>query len=296
MLSKRVKFWLCLLVVVSLLGLSVACGGGDDDDVVEEDGSSTGGSTGTPYQASGNEGTVTGKVAFTGAVDPPQAIDMNADSACAQKNPNAVAETVVVKDGKLQNVFIYIKDGNTADGKKITGFAFPPPGEPVILDQNGCHYVPHVIGIQANQGFEVKNSDPTSHNVNVQGKQNPPWNIVQGPNAQPIMQKFPRPETVIPIKCNQHPWMKAYVGVVNHPFYAVSGADGSYTIKGLPPGKYNLVAWHERYGEKTMEVNLAAKGTATADFAFDSATASDVPRSGSLQVMPAIEFPMMSGH
>ncbi len=295
MLSKRVKFWLCLLVVVSLLGLSVACGGGDDDDVVEEDGTSSG-PTGTPYVASGNEGTVTGTVAFTGAPDAPQAIDMNADSACAQKNPNAVAETVVVKDGKLQNVFIYIKDGTTADGKKITGFAFPVPTQPVTLDQDGCHYVPHVIGIQANQPFEVKNSDPTSHNVNVQGKQNPPWNVVQGPNGQPILQKFPRPESAIPIKCNQHPWMKAWVGVLSHPFFAVSGADGSFTIKNLPPGKYNLVAWHERYGDKTMEINLAAKGTATADFSYSAATASDVPRSDSLQVMPAMEFSMRSGH
>ncbi len=298
MLSKRVKFWLCLVAVVSLLALSVACSKGDDDDIVEEDGteSTGGGAKGTPYQASGNEGTVTGKVAFNGTAPAPAPIDMNADAACASKNPNAVAETAVVKDGKLKNVFVYIKDGTTADGKKITSFAFAVPGDPVKLDQDGCHYTPHVLGIQAEQKFVVTNSDPTSHNVNVQGKSNPPWNMVQSPNGPPIEQKFPRAEVLIPLKCNQHPWMKAYVGVLNHPFYAVSAEDGSYTIKNLPPGKYTLVAWHERYGEKTMEVTLAAKGSATADFAYDATTASDTIRSNSLEIMPAIEFPMLMRH
>ncbi len=297
MFSKRVKFWLCLLAVVSLLALSVACSRGNDDDIAEEDGTeSTGGPKGTPYQTSGNEGTVTGKVAFNGAAPATQPIDMNADAACASKNPNAIAETALVKDGKLQNVFIYIKDGTTADGKKITGLSFPVPSEPAKLDQNGCHYLPHVLGVRAEQAFVVTNSDPTSHNVNVQGKSNPPWNTSQGPNAAPINQKFVRAETLIPIKCNQHPWMKAYVGVLNHPFFAVSAEDGSFTIKNLPPGKYNLVAWHERYGEKNMEINLAAKGTATADFAYDATTASDTPRSNSLEIMPALEFPMLMRH
>lgn len=297
MLSKRVKFWLCLVAVVSLLALSVACSRGDDEPIDDgDDPTASGGPKGTPYQASGNEGSVTGKVAFTGTPPTPAPIDMNADAACAQKNPNAVAETAIVKDGKLANVFIYIKDGTTADNKKISSFAFNVPAEPVKLDQNGCHYTPHVLGIQADQKFVVTNSDPTSHNVNVQGKSNPPWNMVQSPNGQPIEQKFPRAEVLIPLKCNQHPWMKAYVGVLNHPFYSVSGEDGSFTIKNLPPGKYTLVAWHERYGEKTMEVNLAAKGTATADFAFDGSTASDTPRSNTLEVMPAIEFPMLMRH
>jgi len=295
MLSKRVKFWICLFAVLSLLSLSMACGRGGDDDVAEDEGT-TGGPTGTPYQTTGNEGTVAGKISLNGPAPAPQPIDMNADAACASKNPNAVAETAVVKDGKLKNVFVYVKDGTTADGKKISTFSFPVPSEPVSLDQNGCHYVPHVVGIQANQKFLVTNSDPTAHNVNVQGKGNPPWNTSQPPNAQPIEQKFPRAEVLIPVKCNQHPWMKSYIGVMNSPFFSVSSEDGSFTIRGLPPGKYNIVAWHEKYGEKTMEVTITAKGSATADFAYDAATASDTPRSGYMEVLPAIEFPMLMRH
>jgi hypothetical protein len=295
MLSNRVKFWISLFAVLSLLSLFPACGGGDDGDI--DDGpDSTTGPTGTPYQTTGNEGTVTGKIAFTGTAPAPQSIDMNADSACARKNPNAVAETAVIKDGKLKYVFVYIKDGQTADGKKITSFSFPVPADAVTLDQNGCHYVPHVMGIQANQKFLVTNSDPTAHNVNVQGKGNPPWNTSQPPSAPPIEQKFPRAEVIIPIKCNQHPWMKAYVGVMNSPFFAVSGEDGSFTIKGLPPGKYTLVALHEKFGEKSMEITIAAKGSATADFSFDGATVTDSMQSNSMEVLPAIELPMLMRH
>jgi len=221
---------------------------------------------------------------------------MNADAACASKNPNAVAETAVVKDGKLGNVLVYIKDGTTSDNKKITSFAFPVPADPVKLDQNGCHYVPHVVGIQAKQKFVVTNSDPTSHNVNVQGKSNASWNNVQSPNAPPIEQTFARPEVIIPIKCNQHPWMKSYVGVLGHPFYAVTGPDGSFTLKGVPPGKYTLVAWHEKFGEKTLQIDLASKGSATADFAFDASASAEVIRSDFMEILPAIEFPMLMQH
>lgn len=295
MFSKRVKFWLCLLAVLSLLSFSVACSSSDDDDVVDEQGTE-GGTTGTPYQVTGNEGTVTGTIKFNGTPPAPQPIDMNADAACSSKNPNAVAETAVVKDGKLGNVLVYIKDGTTSDNKKITSFAFPVPADPVKLDQNGCHYVPHVIGIQAKQKFVVTNSDPTSHNVNVQGKSNASWNNVQSPNAPPIEQTFARPEVIIPIKCNQHPWMKSYVGVLGHPFYAVTGPDGSFSLKGVPPGKYTLVAWHEKFGEKTLQIDLASKGSATADFAFDASASAEVIRSDFMEILPAIEFPMLMQH
>lgn len=296
MLPKRLRFWICLFAILSLLSLAMACGGGGDDDVAEEEGA-PGAPTGTPYQVTGNEGTVTGKISLNGPAPAPQQIDMNADAVCAGKNPNAVSETAVVKDGNVQYTFVYVKDGTTSDtNKKISGFSFPVPSEAVTLDQNGCHYVPHVLGIQINQKLAVTNSDQTSHNVNVQGKNNAQWNKLQSPNGPPIEEKFLRSEVIIPVKCNQHPWMKSYIGVLNNPFYNVSGADGTFTIKGLPPGKYTIVAWHEKYGEKTMEVTLAAKGSATADFTYDAATASDIPRSGSLEVMPAIEFPMLMGH
>lgn len=296
MLSERVRLWICLVGILSLLTLSVACGGPDDVDDVDDSNSNSGASAGPPYQVTGNEGTVSGKIVLNGPTPAPQAIDMNADATCASKNPNAVAETVVVKDGMLKNVFVYVKDGTTSEGKKITGFSFAPPAGAVTLDQNGCHYVPHVLGIQTNQKFLVTNSDATAHNVHVQGKGNPEWNTSQPSGAPPIEKKFLRSEVVIPVKCDQHPWMKSYIAVVNHPFYAVSSDDGSYTIKGLPPGKYNVVAWHEKYGEKTMEITVEAKGSATADFTYDAATAFNSPTHNSLEVLPAIEFPMLMGH
>lgn len=295
MLPKRARFWLFFSVVVCLLTLSLACGGGDDEE--DDEGTSNTGApqAGTPYKSTGNEGTITGKVALNGAAPAPKPIDMNADAACASKNPNAVAEDIVIKDGKVVYTFVYIKDGQPTAGKKIGDYSFPVPDTPVVLDQDGCHYKPHVLGLQANQKFQVKNSDPTAHNVNVQPKGNTAWNQSQPPNAPPIEKTFTRAETLIPIKCNQHPWMKAWVGVLKHPFYAVTKEDGSFEIKGVPPGKYTLVAWHEKYGEKTMDVTVADKGSATADFTYDSGATASI-QGGSLEVMPALELPMLMNH
>ena len=294
MFMKRARFWLALFVVVSLLSL-VACKGDDDDEDIAEDGDTTTERAGTPYKSTGNEGTIKGLVTLTGDAPAPKPIDMNADPACSSKNPNAVAEDVVVKDGKIEYVFVYIKDGAMTDGKKIGTFSFPVPPSPVVLDQDGCHYKPHVLGIQTEQKFQVKNSDPTAHNVNVQPKGNTPWNQSQPPNAPVIEKTFTRAETLIPVKCNQHPWMKAWIGVLKHPFYSVSKADGSFEIANVPPGKYTVVAWHEKFGEKTMEVTVGDKATATADFAFDSGAAASA-QGGSLEILPALELPMLMQH
>ena len=296
MLPKRARFWLVLFVIVSLLSLGSSCSK-DEDDEDEGPDDTTGTTAAVPYQSKGNEGTITGNVTFSGAAPAPKPIDMSADAACSTKNPNATAEDLVVKDGKLEYAFIYIKDGQTADGKKISGLSFPVPGDSVKLDQDGCHYKPHVLGIQTKQKFEVVNSDPTAHNVNVQPNSNPKWNQSQPPSAPPIVKSFDRAETLIPVKCNQHPWMKAYIGVLNHPFYGVSREDGTFEIKGVPPGKYTVVAWHEKWkGEKTMEVTVPEKGSTTADFAFDGSAMASVLDGGSLEVLPALELPMLMQH
>jgi hypothetical protein len=294
MFIKRARFWLALFVVVSLLSL-VACGGSDDEEDEADAGDATTETAGTPYKSTGNEGSIKGLVSLTGDAPAPKPIDMNADPACSSRNPNAVAEDVVVKDGKIEYVFVYIKDGALTDGKKIGTLSFPVPTTPVMLDQDGCHYKPHVLGIQTNQKFQVKNSDPTAHNVNVQPKGNTPWNQSQPPNAPLIEKTFTRAETLIPIKCNQHPWMKAWVGVLKHPFYGVSKVDGSFEIANVPPGKYTVTAWHEKYGEKTMDVTVGDKASATADFTY-SPTASASPQGGSLEIMPALEVPMLARH
>jgi hypothetical protein len=292
--SVSLRRLLALLVALTLVSLAVACGS-DDDEAEDEDNSNATETAGTAYKPSGNEGAITGTVAFTGAAPAAKSISMDADPACASSNPNAQAEDVVVHDGKLQNVFVYVKDGKTADGKSLASFKFDPPAPEAVLDQHGCQYHPHVLGIMSTQALKVTNSDQTTHNVNVQPKSNQGFNQAQSQGAPPISKNFPRAEVVIPIKCNQHPWMKSYLNVMRTPFFGLSGADGKFEIKGVPPGTYTVVAWHEKFGEKTMSVTVAAKEAKTQDFAYDGAAAA-ARGAGSLEVLPAIEFPMISHH
>ncbi|HEX8473791.1 MAG TPA: carboxypeptidase regulatory-like domain-containing protein [Pyrinomonadaceae bacterium] len=297
---KSARMLAALLLALSLMTFSAACGGGDDDeeDIAEEDAAGATETAGVKYAPTGNEGSVTGTIAFAGTAPAPKSISMDQDPVCSSSNPNALAEDLVVKDGKLQNVFVYVKDGKTADGKNITALAFDPPAQPAVLDQKGCHYVPHVLGIQTGQKLSVTNSDQTAHNVNVQANSNPKFNKSQPPAAAPIEQAFNRAETLIPVKCNQHPWMKSYIGVLKHPFFGVSGEDGKFEIKGLPPGTYTLVAWHERYGDKQQQasVTIGQKETKTQDFSFAATTASNTLSGGTLQLMPALELPMLGQH
>jgi cbb3-type cytochrome oxidase cytochrome c subunit/cytochrome c551/c552/plastocyanin len=248
----------------------------------------------TAYTPKGNEGGVVGTIAFNGTAPERKAISMDADNACAASNPNPLSEDAVVNDGKLQNVFVYVKDGKLAEGgRSITGFTFAPPSPDVVLDQKGCQYTPHVVGVMTTQQVRVLNSDQTTHNVNVQPKSNQGFNQAQGSGAAPIVKTFPRPEVQVPVKCNQHPWMKAYLNVMRHPFFAVSGADGRFEIKGLPPGTYTVAAWHERFGEKTQSITVGAGESKTQDFQFDAAAARNGSAPGSFEVLPAIEFPML---
>src|SRR2546421_2433289 len=286
MLSKSTRLWLGLIIATSLRSLASACGKGGDE---AED---TGTTTGKTYTAKGNEGTISGTISYNGAAPEAKKIDTSADAACTSKSPNLTTEEWVVKDGKLANTYVYIKDGTLADGSKINDYSFAAPSTPATLDQNGCHYKPHVLGVVVNQGINITNSDPTTHNIHFTPKNNPDWNQSQPNGAAPLQHKLARAEVLVPVKCNQHPWMKSYVGVTKHPFFAVSAEDGTFTIKGVPPGKYTLVAWHEGGAtgtEKPMQVTVAAKGSATADFSFG---ANALGQPSSLPMMPAIEFPM----
>jgi plastocyanin len=293
MFIKQTKVWLILTITLSLLALASACSKPADN--TETGSTPTAG--GTAFTPKGNEGSVTGAIAYTGTPPAPKKIDTSADPACGSKNPNLTTEDNVVTNGKLANVFVYIKEGTTADGKKITDFTFPAPSTSITLDQNGCHYRPHVLGAMVNQDIQITNSDPTTHNIHFTPKSNPDWNQSQPNGAPPLMHKLARAEVLVPVKCNQHPWMKAYIGVLKHPFFTVSAEDGSFTIKGVPPGTYTVVAWHEGGAagtEKTMSVTVPANGSAKADFAFgEAAAAGGRP---SLEMMPALEFPMLGRH
>ena len=189
-------------------------------------------------------------------------IKMNADPVCQQQHASpALSEDVAVtSNGMLKNVFVYVKEG-------VKG-SFPAPAKPVTLDQAGCWYHPHVFGIQVGQSLEIVNSDATLHNVNVKPTSNTPFNIAQPVKGMKATKKFAKPEVMVNFKCNVHPWMHAYAGVVEHPFFSVTGEDGSFSISNLPPGTYVVEAWQEKCGAQTQTVTVGAGETKTADFTF----------------------------
>ena len=227
------------------------------------------------YKTTGAEGSLSGVISFAGVPPARKRIDMSQDSNCVQTSRYPKTENVMVTAGKLANVFVYVKGGN------LVRYGFETPEVSVVLDQQQCRFVPHVVGIQTGQTLTVFNSDPTTHNVHPNPRINPEWNQSQAPNGTPIVKTFTRPETLIPVKCNQHPWMRAYVGVLAHPFFAVSASDGSFSRAGLPAGDYTIVAWHEVFGEQTAQVTIRPGERKSVDFAFDAASSS---RSSSLSL------------
>lgn len=291
---RKYRSLVALLVAIAMLSLMLACGSSDDEEAELED-EETETVAATAYKPSGNEGSIVGTISFEGTPPEPKLISMDADAACAAANPNPVTEEVVVKDGKLANVFVYVKEGKLTDGgKNISNLAFDVPSTPVTLDQKGCQYTPHVLGIMVKQQLNVLNSDQTAHNVHPLPKSNQEWNQSQPAGAGPLEKTFTRPETLIPVKCNQHPWMKSYIGVLAHPLYAVSAEGGKFEIKGVPPGTYTVVAWHEKLGEKTQQVAVGTKEIKTQDYSFTGSGTASL-NGGSLMALPDIEFPMAGG-
>ena len=195
----------------------------------------------------------------------PAKIDMSGDATCLKGNKNARTESVVVTNGRVANVFVYVKSGAAVDN-----FTFEVPATPVVVDQAGCRFVPRVVGIQAGQSLSVLNSDSTNHNIHPTPIKNVEWNVSQAPLGGAIEKRFNQPEVMIPIKCNQHAWMKAFVGVLNHPFFAVSAQDGNYRIEGLPTGDYTIAIWHEVLGEQTTSVFIANGEEKTLNFTVKS--------------------------
>ena len=209
------------------------------------------------------QGTLTGTINFLGEAPPRKMIDESADMVCMQMNPKARTEDVIVTDGRLANVLVYVQSGSALDA-----YQFETPAEEAVLEHKRCRYAPHVQGIQTGQTLKIINSDQTVHNIHPTPKVNQEWNMSQGIDAPPILKQFSSPELLIPFKCNQHPWEKAYVGVFEHPFFAVSARDGSYRIEGLPAGTYTIAAWHERFATKSVQVTIAPHESRTLDFSF----------------------------
>ena len=218
-------------------------------------------STATEAKAAAGSAAISGKITLEGTAPARQKIQMAADPVCLQQHSEAVfSEEVVSNNGALQNVFVYVKEGVTGN--------FPAPKEAVVIDQQGCTYHPHVFGIQVGQLLEIRNSDSTLHNINAQPTGNKRFNVAQPVKGMKTMKTFDQPEVMVPFKCNVHPWMSAYGGVVNHPFFAVSDANGAISISGLPAGTYAVEAWHEKLGTQTQSVTVKDGETKSISFTF----------------------------
>ena len=208
---------------------------------------------------------VTGTIRLDGAVPRPAHIQMAADQNCSKMHPSgASAEDVIVgPNGTLGNVIVYVSDG-------LSSTSFDPPPTPATLEQKGCMYEPHVLAVQARQTVRVINEDGTTHNIHPIPQNNREWNKSQPPGMQPLEEAFPREEIAIPVKCNIHPWMKSYIAVFKHPYFAVTSKDGSFGIRNLPPGTYTLVAWHEKFGTQMKKISVGPNGPDKVDFSFKS--------------------------
>lgn len=208
-------------------------------------------------------GSISGTVRYVGKVPTKTKIDMSEDPACVEAHHGKAFDDslVVSPKGSLANAFIYVKTG-------LEGKRFETPSSPVVIDQNGCWFSPRVLGIQTNQILQVKNSDPVTHNIHPMAQINRDWNHSQGAGDAPLARKFTKTEIMIRVKCNIHPWMHAFIGVVDNPYFAVSSADGTYSIPNLPPGTYTLGVWQETLGEQEQQITITPHSNTLVNLTF----------------------------
>ena len=241
----------------------IACGGGGD---MEEAG---GEEMASPVDMA-TAGGINAMVMFEGMAPDMDVIDMASEPTCAAKYSGTpmTEETVVGDGGGLANVFVYVKEG--LDG----GMSFPTPSNAVVVDQDGCRYIPRVVGVQAGQDLTFRNSDGLPHNINASPSTNRGFNISQ-PVTMDTNRNFALAEVMVPVRCDVHGWMSAFVGVLDHPFHGVTSMDGSADLGMLPPGEYVVEAWHEVYGTQTASVTVATGETAMVSFSFSESMAAN---------------------
>lgn len=208
-------------------------------------------------------GSISGVIRYTGPRPKVKSVDMSDDPSCVDANRGKVySDSIVIGPrGGLANAFIYIQKG-------LEGKTFAPPPTPVIIEQKGCMFRPHVLGLQTGQTLQIVNSDPVTHNIHPMPQLNREWNHTQGSGDPPMAHKFTKAEVMVPVKCNIHGWMHAYVGVLDHPYFAVSGEDGRFAIPSLPPGTYTLAAWTQTLGVEQQTITVSPRSNTTVDFTF----------------------------
>lgn len=207
---------------------------------------------------------LTGRVVVEGTVPPTESVRLDADPQCAALVAGETREAgdlEVGEAGGLRNVFVYIKEG-------VPPGAHPAPQTPVVLDQERCRYVPRVLGLQVGQTLVLRNSDPLLHTIRAEATANPRFNIGTPVQGMEVSRTFRTPEVMVPVGCDMHPWMQAYIGVLDHPYYAVTDATGAFTIAGVPPGRYVVEAWHERLGTRVQDIVLDSTGTRELSWVF----------------------------
>jgi plastocyanin len=215
----------------------------------------------TPLDLS-TTGTISGLVRFEGPVPEQSVLRLGGWSECASQHSGRVyAGDILVHDGKLQNAVVYVKEGL---GNRV----FAVPTEPVVSDQKGCVFLPRIMGAQVDQPLRFVNSDPLAHNVHGLPKISRAWNFSLGVKGASRTITVDSPEAMIEIKCDIHPWMKAYLGVFDHPYFALSTAEGGFTLNDLPSGEYTIETWHERLGTHSQQVSLGEKENKTIEFVF----------------------------
>ena len=253
------------VLVLAAAAVTAACGGGGQQET-QAPPPPAGGAAAPPAATTGaaaptGSETISGKVTFDGAVPAPEKVKLSADPKCVEMHKDGMEkQPIQVKDGGLANVFVYVKTG-------VTG-TFPTPTEAVEIDQHGCNYTPHVVAMQANQPLKIKNSDDTLHNIHPRPTVNAEFNIGQPRKGMESTKTFDKKEVMFPVGCDVHPWMRAYISVLDHPFYAVTKEDGTFEIKGLPPGDYEVEAYHEKLKTQTQKITVKAGEPAKVDFAF----------------------------
>lgn len=203
-------------------------------------------------------------VSFEGTLPAPAMMRLDGDSRCVAENGarDRADESILPGTGQaLQNVFVYVKDG-------LSGHAFPIPTEPVVLDQDKCRYTPRVLGVRVGQPLTIRNSDPLLHNVRAEGKINQPFNMSTPIEGASFSRTFATREVMVDVRCDVHAWMRAFVGVLEHPYFGTTGQDGRVALNNLPPGTYTIEAWHEQFGVKTQQVTVGPKESKDVSFTF----------------------------
>jgi plastocyanin len=251
---------LVLLALTLLLGFG--CGGGTETE--EPDTPAAEAPTAEAPAAPAGTARIAGHVVYEGEVPALEPIRMDAEPACAEKHSEPVQPEVLVlgDDGSsLGNVFVRVTSG-------LPEGTSPAPDEPVVIDQEGCQYIPHVVGVMAGQPLQFENSDGILHNVHALPEVNREFNMAMPAERTTAQQTFSRPEDMFRVKCDVHPWMNAWVAVMSHPYFDTTAPDGTFEITGLPAGTYELEAWHEKLGTRTATVTVEDGEAAAADFTF----------------------------